>query len=414
LAEVRFAQVSKTYPPRRGGEPVTVLQQLDLTIADGEFLVLVGPSGCGKSTLLRLLAGLDGPSSGEIYVGGRPVSALRPSQRNVAMVFQSYALYPHLSVAGNLGFGLRRRQRRSFLQQLQDGLHRLSRPWPPSLRLPSAREERIDARIAEVARMLELEPLLDRLPKELSGGQKQRVALGRAIARQPEVFLMDEPLSNLDAKLRTGTRTQIVDLQRQLGTTTVYVTHDQVEAMTMGHRIAVLYQGRLQQVGTPMEIYREPANLFVAQFIGSPPMNLLPVQVVGQGQLLAAGKKFALPPALEALVASRQGQCLTGGLRPEHLCLAPAANRNLVAEVSHVEALGNEQLLTCRLLEGHQLVHVRSGPDQDARVGETVHLEVEQAGWRLFDGAGEALAPQRPPEPEGPSGRREPQLPRLS
>ena len=413
MAEVRFAQVSKTYPPRRGGGPVTVLQKLDLAIADGEFLVLVGPSGCGKSTLLRLLAGLDGPTSGEIYVAGRPVSGLRPSQRNVAMVFQSYALYPHLTVADNLGFGLRRRQHRSFPQQLQDGLHRLSRPWPPSLRIPSAREERVEGRIAEVSRMLELEALLERLPKELSGGQKQRVALGRAIAREPDVFLMDEPLSNLDAKLRTGTRTQIVELQRQLGTTTVYVTHDQVEAMTMGHRIAVLYQGRLQQVGTPLEIYRDPANVFVAQFIGSPPMNLLPAEVVGPGLLQVAGKKFSLPPALEALVAGRQGQPLTGGLRPEHLRLAPAANRNLAAEVSHVEALGNEQLLTCRLLEGHQLVHVRSGPDQEARVGETVHLEVEQAGWRLFDGAGESLAPPRPPQQEGQPVRREPQLPRL-
>ncbi|MFN6351878.1 MAG: ABC transporter ATP-binding protein [Cyanobacteriota bacterium] len=413
MAEVRFEQVSKTYPPRRGGEPVTVLHQLDLAIADGEFLVLVGPSGCGKSTLLRLLAGLDGPTRGEIYVGDQPVSGLRPSQRNLAMVFQSYALYPHLTVAGNLGFGLRRRQRRSFPQQVQDGLHRLSRPWPPSLRIPSAREARIDARIAQVAKMLELEPLLERLPKELSGGQKQRVALGRAIARQPDVFLMDEPLSNLDAKLRTGTRTQIVELQRQLGTTTIYVTHDQVEAMTMGHRIAVLHQGRLQQLGTPLELYRQPANLFVAQFIGSPPMNLLPVEVAAGGMLQVAGKRFAVPSALEALLVGRQGQRLTGGLRPEHLRLAPAANRNLAAEVSHVEALGNEQLLTCRLLEGSQLVHVRTAAEQDARVGETVHLEVEQAGWRLFDQAGDALLPLRPPEPEGLPGRREPQLPRL-
>ncbi|MFM9046310.1 MAG: ABC transporter ATP-binding protein [Cyanobium sp.] len=411
MAEVRFAQVSKTYPPRRGGEPVTVLHELDLAIADGEFLVLVGPSGCGKSTLLRLLGGLDRPTAGEIYVADRPVSALRPSQRNVAMVFQSYALYPHLSVADNLGFGLRRRQRRSPVQQFQDGLHRLSRPWPAPLRIPSEREQRVDGRIAEVARMLELEPLLDRLPKELSGGQKQRVALGRAIARQPDVFLMDEPLSNLDAKLRTGTRTQIVELQRQLGTTTVYVTHDQVEAMTMGHRIAVLYQGRLQQLGTPLELYRQPANLFVAQFIGSPPMNLLPVEVVGSGMLLVTGRKFGVPPALAALLGSHQGERLTGGLRPEHLRLAPPANRNLVAEVSHVEALGNEQLLTCRLLEGHHLVHVRTGPDQQARVGETVHLEVEATGWRLFDGEGESLQAALPVKPE--PNRREPQLPRL-
>ncbi|MFN9661681.1 MAG: ABC transporter ATP-binding protein [Cyanobacteriota bacterium] len=416
MAEVRFEGVSKTYPPRRGGEPVAVLRELDLRIGDGEFLVLVGPSGCGKSTLLRLLAGLDGPSAGEIYVGDRPVSGLRPAERNVAMVFQSYALYPHLSVAGNLGFGLRRRQHRSLGEQVQDGLHRLSRPWPRPLRIASPRENRIEARISEVAAMLELEPLLERLPKELSGGQKQRVALGRAIARQPEVFLMDEPLSNLDAKLRTGTRTQIVELQRQLGTTTLYVTHDQVEAMTMGHRIAVLHQGRLQQLGTPLELYRQPAHLFVAQFIGSPPMNLLPVEVVGSGLLLLAGKKFALPPALELLLAGRHGQKLTGGLRPEHLRLAPAANRNLPAKVCHLEALGNEQLLTCRLLEGNELVHARIGPEQDVRLGHTVHLEVDPAGWRLFDGSGEALEPplswERPQQEGGPS-RREPQLPRL-
>jgi multiple sugar transport system ATP-binding protein len=413
LAEVRFEGVSKTYPPRRGGDPVPVLRDLDLRIADGEFLVLVGPSGCGKSTLLRLLAGLDQPSTGEIYVANRPMSHLRPAERNVAMVFQSYALYPHLSVADNLGFGLRRRQRRSVAEQLQDGLHRFSRSWPRPLRVPSPREERIAARTRTVATMLELDPLLERLPKELSGGQKQRVALGRAIARQPEVFLMDEPLSNLDAKLRTGTRTQIVDLQRQLGTTTLYVTHDQVEAMTMGHRIAVLHQGRLQQLGTPLELYRHPANLFVAQFIGSPPMNLLPVEVVGAGMVLLAGKKFALPDALEPLVAGRHGQRLTGGLRPEHLRLAPSTNRNLPAEVSHVEALGNEQLLTCRLLEGSALVHVRVSPDQEVRPGESVHLEVDPAGWRLFDDAGEALEPQRPREPEARPQRREPQLPRL-
>ena len=413
MAEVLFEGVSKTYPPRRGGNPVAVLRQLDLRIADGEFLVLVGPSGCGKSTLLRLLAGLDAPSQGEIFVGDQPVSALRPSQRNVAMVFQSYALYPHLSVAGNLGFGLRRRQRRSFGEQVEDSLHRLSRPWPRPLRIASPREERIEARINAVASMLELEPLLERLPKELSGGQKQRVALGRAIARQPEVFLMDEPLSNLDAKLRTGTRSQIVELQRQLGTTTLYVTHDQVEAMTMGHRIAVLHQGRLQQVGTPLDLYRQPANLFVAQFIGSPPMNLLPVEVVGPGLLLLAGKKFAVPPALETLLAGRHGQRLTGGLRPEHLRLAPAANRNLPAEVCHVEALGNEQLLTCRLLEGSELVHVRVGPDQDVRLAETVHLEVDPGGWRLFDQEGEALASPHRREREAGPARREPQLPRL-
>jgi len=396
LAEVRFQQVSKTYPPRRGSDPVEVLQQLDLDIEDGEFLVLVGPSGCGKSTLLRLLAGLEQPTGGEIYVGSRPVSQLRPAQRDVAMVFQSYALYPHLSVADNIGFGLRRSRRRSLLQQLQDSLHLASRGLPPRLQLHSPREGRIAERIAEVAETLELGQLLERLPKELSGGQKQRVALGRAIARQPAVFLMDEPLSNLDAKLRTGTRTQIVELQRRLGTTTLYVTHDQVEAMTMGHRIAVLNAGRLQQLGTPMELYQWPANLFVAQFIGSPPMNLLPVQAVGSAQVQLGSRKLAVEGPLAEALAARTGQELTGGLRPEHFQLAPATNRNLKAEVSHGEALGNEQLLTCRLEEGGHLVQVRVGPEVSLPPGASLHLDVDPRGWRLFDRAGDALPPSRP------------------
>jgi multiple sugar transport system ATP-binding protein len=405
LAEVRFQQVSKTYPPRRGSDPVEVLRQLDLQIQDGEFLVLVGPSGCGKSTLLRLLAGLEQPSHGEIYVGNRPVSQLRPAQRDVAMVFQSYALYPHLTVADNIGFGLRRSRSRTALQQVQDSLHLASRRLPRPLQVPSRREERIAQRIAEVAETLELDHLLDRLPKELSGGQKQRVALGRAIARQPAVFLMDEPLSNLDAKLRTGTRTQIVELQRRLGTTTLYVTHDQVEAMTMGHRIAVLNAGRLQQLGTPMELYQWPANLFVAQFIGSPAMNLLPVEAIGAGQLQLGSRKLAVDGPMAEALATRAGQGLTGGLRPEHFRLAPATNRNLRAEVGHGEALGNEQLLTCRLEEGDHLVQVRVGPEQNLPPGSTVHLDVDPRGWRLFDAAGDAL----PLAPEPASA--EPSLP---
>ena len=414
MAEVRFQQVNKTYPPRRGSAPVEVLRQVDLQIADGEFLVLVGPSGCGKSTLLRLLAGLEAPSGGEIFVGDRCVTGLRPAQRDVAMVFQSYALYPHLTVADNIGFGLRRQRRRSAAQQLQDSLHRASRGLPKPLRIPSSRETRVESRIQEVAATLELDHLLDRLPKELSGGQKQRVALGRAIARQPAVFLMDEPLSNLDAKLRTGTRAQIVELQRRLGTTTVYVTHDQVEAMTMGHRIAVLNRGHLQQLGTPSELYQWPSNLFVAQFIGSPPMNLLPVRSAGQGQLQLGSRRF-IPegPMAEALLQwqSRGGsEDLNGGLRAEHLKLAPATNRNLPAEVCHVEGLGNEQLLTARLQEGNHLVQLRAEPDQTLVPGQNVHLEVDPLGWRLFNQAGEAI-----PRPETLiAAGREPVLPALS
>ena len=412
MAEVRFQQVSKVFPPRRGGAPVQVLNQLDLTVADGEFLVLVGPSGCGKSTLLRLLAGLEVPSSGDLFVGSRCVTGLRPAQRDVAMVFQSYALYPHLSVADNIGFGLRRSRPRSLGHQMQDGLHRFGGGLPAALRVPSKREERIERRIAEVAATLELTPLLERLPKELSGGQKQRVALGRAIAREPAVFLMDEPLSNLDAKLRTGTRAQIVELQRHLGTTTLYVTHDQVEAMTMGHRIAVLNQGRLQQLGTPLELYQWPSNLYVAQFIGSPPMNLLPVRAVGGAQLQLGSKRFVVEEPLGSALAELSGAELTAGLRPEHLTLAPATNRNLAAEVTHIEALGNEQLISARLQETGHLVQLRADPDQRVVPGQTIHLEVAAVGWRLFDAAGEALPLPRAPG-GAPSAGEEPQLPNL-
>lgn len=417
MAEVRFQQVSKTFPPRRGSQPVEVLRQLDLDVPDGEFLVLVGPSGCGKSTLLRILAGLETPTDGEVLVGGRPVSGLRPAQRDVAMVFQSYALYPHLSVADNIGFGLRRSRPRSVAQQLQDSLHRCSRGLPAPLRLPSKREQRIEARIAGVAEELGLTPLLDRRPKELSGGQKQRVALGRAIAREPAVFLMDEPLSNLDAKLRTGTRAQIVALQKRLGTTTLYVTHDQVEAMTMGHRIAVLNQGRLQQLGTPMELYTWPSNLFVAQFIGSPPMNLLPVQAAGGDQIQLDARRFLVEGPMAAALASHAARgvstLLTGGLRPEHLKLAPATNRNLPGDVTHVEALGNELLISARLLEGGHLVQLRADPSQRVVPGQRIHIDVDPSGWRLFDAAGEALAlpptTTTGPDRTGP----EPQLPVL-
>ena len=392
MAEVHFQGVSKIYPPRRGAAPVTVLRDLDLAVADGEFLVLVGPSGCGKSTLLRLLAGLETPSSGAISVGGRSVVGLQPSQRDVAMVFQSYALYPHLSVRDNIAFGLRRSRPRTLPQQFQDSLHQLARSWPKGLQVSSLRERRIEARVAEVAGLLELDALLDRLPKELSGGQKQRVALGRAIARQPSVFLMDEPLSNLDAKLRNGTRAQIVALQRRLGTTTLYVTHDQVEAMTMGHRIAVLNQGHLQQLGTPMELYRQPANLFVAQFIGSPPMNLLPVTVAGPHQLVLAQQLLNVAPQGTAHLGALMGQSLTAGLRPEHLRVAGAATaQTLAARICHLEALGNEQLVTCRLDAGEHLVLVRVPPEQRIQLDQEVHLEVDPTGWRLFDGDGVAI-----------------------
>ena len=391
MAGVRFEALSKSYPGRQGGPTVEVIRQLDLTIDDGEFLVLVGPSGCGKSTLLRLLAGQDKPSSGEIWIGDQPVSRVRPSRRDVAMVFQSYALYPHLSVRDNLSFGLRRSQRRTPLEQLQDQLHRIGDHLPGNIAIKSKRERRIERRVLEVAESLELTNLLKRLPKELSGGQKQRVALGRAMARQPAVFLMDEPLSNLDAKLRNSTRTRIVELQRALGTTTVYVTHDQVEAMTMGHRIAVLNQGRLQQLGTPMDLYRWPSNLFVAQFIGSPPMTLLPIRVGPSASLVLGDRRLNVEGPLADALPDLEGRDLTAGLRPEGWRIAPATNRNLPAKVTHCEVLGNEQLITCQLLEENHLVQVRCEPDLKVVAGETLHLDPDPKGWRLFDANGEAI-----------------------
>ena len=391
MAGVRFEDLSKTFPGRGGGDPVDVIRQLNLTINDGEFLVLVGPSGCGKSTLLRLLAGLDHPSSGEIRIGTRPISDVPPARRNVAMVFQSYALYPHLSVRDNLSFGLRRSQARSTFQRIQDQAFRSTRMLPKPLRVRSVREEQIEARVNTVARSLELTELLDRRPKELSGGQKQRVALGRAMARNPEVFLMDEPLSNLDAKLRTSTRQKIVELQRELGTTTVYVTHDQVEAMTMGDRIAVLNQGRLQQLGTPMELYRWPSNIFVAQFIGSPAMSLLPVTVGPNATLILGSKRIQVEGEMVEPLLQREGEHLTAGLRPEHWHLAPATNRNLQAEVSHCERLGNEQILTCRLVDGDQLIQVRGSADINIKAGDAIHLDPDPTGWRLFEADGEAI-----------------------
>ncbi|NBO27911.1 MAG: ABC transporter ATP-binding protein [Synechococcaceae bacterium WBA_2_066] len=385
MAEVEFQNLRKQYPPRRGASAVEVLRGIDLQIKDGEFLVLVGPSGCGKSTLLRLLAGLETPSAGEVLVGGRTVTNLPPSRRDVAMVFQSYALYPHLSVAQNIAFGLRRSGHRGWQQQLRDWLAR------NTAFVRSPREQAITKQVQHVAEMLNLGPLLDRLPKELSGGQKQRVALGRAIAREPAVFLMDEPLSNLDAKLRGDTRRQIVELQRSLGVTTVYVTHDQVEAMTMGHRIAVLNGGCLQQLGTPMELYQKPANLFVAQFIGSPPMNLLKVEVVSAEQVLLGGRRITLEPAAAGLLHNYLGKQLTAGLRPEKLRLAPATNRNLPAEVEQIEALGNEVLVAAVLQESGEKVQFRALPAAALQLGQVIHLEVDASGWSLFDADGLAL-----------------------
>src|SRR5688572_280245 len=298
MAEVVLSQVAKRF-----GD-VTVIDGLDLEIADREFMVLVGPSGCGKTTALRMIAGLEEVSGGTISIGGRPVNDLPPKDRDIAMVFQSYALYPHMTVRGNLEFGLKMR-----------GI---------------AREE-TNRRVGDAAEILGITHLLDRKPKDLSGGQRQRVAVGRAIVRQPAVFLFDEPLSNLDAKLRVQTRGEITKLQQTLGTTSVYVTHDQIEAMTMGHRITVMREGKIQQVGTPREVYEKPANTFVAQFIGTPPMNLLEATVEGG---IARTSSFSIP------VAHEPGPVILG-IRPEHLTHGGA----IQATVDIVEPIGHESIV---------------------------------------------------------------------
>jgi multiple sugar transport system ATP-binding protein len=299
LASVEYDAATRLYP----GTPKPAVNELNLSIADGELLVLVGPSGSGKSTALRMLAGLEPLDEGRILIGGKDVSAVRPRDRDIAMVFQSYALYPQLNVAANMGFALK-----------QQGV---------------PKEER-QTRVREAARLLDLEPYLDRKPRNLSGGQRQRVAMGRAIVRHPQVYLMDEPLSNLDAKLRVQTRAELVELQQRLAVTTVYVTHDQVEAMTMGHRVAVLRDGDLQQCDTPSALYHEPSNVFVAGFIGSPAMNMLPVSATGPVRI--GGADIGVADELG-------GERATVGFRPETVVIGdgPVAGRIRV-----VEDLGSE------------------------------------------------------------------------
>jgi multiple sugar transport system ATP-binding protein len=298
VASVTYEAATRLYP----GTPRPAVNELDLAIEDGELLVLVGPSGSGKSTALRMLAGLEPLDGGRILIGGDDVSMVRPRDRDIAMVFQNYALYPQLDVASNMGFALK-----------QQGV---------------AKEERRQ-RVQEVAKMLDLEPYLDRKPRNLSGGQRQRVAMGRAIVRRPRVYLMDEPLSNLDAKLRVQTRAELVELQKRLTVTTVYVTHDQVEAMTMGHRVAVLRDGRLQQCDSPSKLYHEPANLFVAGFIGSPAMNMLPVSV--DRSVRVAGADIRIPEA--------PGTAMIG-FRPETVVLG--SDGPIPGRVRLVEDLGSE------------------------------------------------------------------------
>ncbi len=325
MADVRFDEVNKVYD-----NSVRAVQDLSLEIPDGEFLVLVGPSGCGKTTALRMVAGLEEISDGTVSIGGRVVNDLTPKERDIAMVFQSYALYPHLSVAENIAFGLR--------------LRRTSKAV-------------IAERVAWAARMLDLTPYLDRRPKQLSGGQRQRVAMGRAIVRHPQVFLMDEPLSNLDAKLRVQMRADIAKLQRDIGTTTIYVTHDQVEAMTMGDRVAVMNNGVLQQVDRPQRLFDEPANLFVAGFIGTPPMNLIEANVVVEGDTvtLEIGPQ-RLPVAAEGLrrygeLRGASGRRVVIGIRAGdiHLARDRPDLPPVTAHLELVEALGTESIAYFRI-----------------------------------------------------------------
>ncbi|WP_026551210.1 sn-glycerol-3-phosphate ABC transporter ATP-binding protein UgpC [Arthrobacter sp. H20] len=351
MATVTFDQATRLYP----GTDKPAVDKLDIQIADGEFLVLVGPSGCGKSTSLRMLAGLEDVNSGRILIGDRDVTDVPPKDRDIAMVFQNYALYPHMSVADNMGF---------------------------ALKIAGVSKEERAERVRDAAKLLDLEPYLDRKPKALSGGQRQRVAMGRAIVRNPQVFLMDEPLSNLDAKLRVQTRTQIASLTRRLGVTTVYVTHDQVEAMTMGDRVAVLKDGVLQQVDTPRNLYERPVNVFVAGFIGSPAMNLIELPVTDGGVLFGG---IVYPVAHEVLDAAHGGT-VTLGVRPEDLQVAED-NQGLQVEVDVVEELGADAYIYGHAtLDGtnHDIV-ARVDGRRPPMKGDTIYVKPEKGHVHLFD-----------------------------
>jgi len=367
MADIAFRGVNKIYP-----NGFKAVHNLDLAIRDGEFLVMVGPSGCGKSTTLRMLAGLEDISSGDLLIGGERVNGLHPRARNIAMVFQSYALYPHKTVQGNIEF---------------------------PLRMAKVPKDEVKARALKVARMLELEPLLHRKPGLLSGGQRQRVAMARALVRDPVAFLLDEPLSNLDAKLRVQMRAEIAALQQRTGTTTVYVTHDQVEAMTMGDRVAVFKEGRLQQVDTPQQLFERPVNTFVASFIGSPSMNLIAshVEPAGDGLVLSlAGERIAVGHGLEARFdnpVGSAGKVTQIGLRPEdavdpHLA---GEGRRLHGRVVMTELLGREQMVYLDLRDGTRGV-ARLHADHRAHAGDEIAIGIDPARLYLFRADGRALA----------------------
>lgn len=367
-----------------------VLKGINLTVAEGEFMVLVGPSGCGKSTLLRLLAGLEEITAGKIWLGNQLVNDFPPKARNMAMVFQNYALYPHLNVYDNIAFGLRRiRQEQntpSFRQWTQKLGMAMTQKLPQSLRYVSETELHIQKQVVQVAKLLQIENLLNRFPKELSGGQKQRVALGRAIARNPQVFLMDEPLSNLDAKLRTKTRSEIVKLQRKLGITTIYVTHDQTEAMTMGDRIAVMNQGEIQQIDSPLAIYNQPTNKFVAGFIGSPPMNFIKVKYQKPLVITHPLFKFNLPSKWHNKLDYYDQKPLLLGIRPEHFQINSEAIENIPVKVDLVEALGNETYLSVHLKDDLETkLQAIIPPDYRLQIDDNLWLSVNLEKVHIFD-----------------------------
>ncbi|MCB1052011.1 MAG: sn-glycerol-3-phosphate ABC transporter ATP-binding protein UgpC [Acidobacteria bacterium] len=357
MAGIRLENICKRY-----GE-VSVIEGLNLEIQDKEFMVLVGPSGCGKSTALRMIAGLEEISEGNLFIGDNRVNDWAPKDRDVAMVFQSYALYPHMTVRENIGFGLKMRKM----------------PKPE-----------INQKVDDAAKMLGLSQLLDRKPKALSGGQRQRVALGRAIVRNPKVFLFDEPLSNLDAELRVQMRSEISQLQKKLQTTAVYVTHDQVEAMTMGHRITVLNKGQLMQVGTPLQLFNSPDNIFVARFIGSPPMNVLTASVSASGdQVEGPGFKIPIPPCYSHAAQSFRNRDIKWGIRPGRVSWTQKADYQVAVEteVFLVEPLGNEVIVHAQL-QGQPLV-AKLPPSCLGQLGDQLTLYVDTRHLYLFDPASE-------------------------
>lgn len=354
MATVTFKDATRVYP----GADKPAVDRLNLEIKDGEFLVLVGPSGCGKSTSLRMLAGLEDVNAGRIFIGDRDVTDVTPKDRDIAMVFQNYALYPHMTVADNMGF---------------------------ALKIAGVEKDEIRRRVEEAAKILDLTQYLDRKPKALSGGQRQRVAMGRAIVRKPKVFLMDEPLSNLDAKLRVQTRTQIASLQRDLGVTTLYVTHDQTEALTMGDRIAVIKDGVLQQVASPDEMFTRPANAFVAGFIGSPAMNLGAWRVDGTDAVFG-GARLALPPAVLAALQAENATTVTLGVRPENFESVDGQGNSIPLKVTFIENLGSDSYVYGTIVgaeketerfgsgDGSETMTVRVAPERRIAPGDVLHL----------------------------------------